>query len=249
MAETTPGIQLNQLSKSFDGNINVIDHLELEIPAGKFVAVLGPTGCGKTTILRMIGGLESPDEGTITFTQSDPQIAFCFQEPRLLPWRDVASNIRLPLEIEGIPGAEQRVDKVLEMVGLADAATRMPAALSGGMKMRTSLARALVSKPNLLLLDEPFGALDEVTRYRLDEDVAKLIRNRDTTTLLVTHSITEAVFLADEVVVLSSAPAKIVDRFPIEFDERIPKLRTDPKFSQMTAQIYESLRSGMEDTA
>ena len=249
MAETTPGIQLNQLSKSFDGNINVIDHLELEIPAGKFVAVLGPTGCGKTTMLRMIGGLESPDEGTITFTKSDPQIAFCFQEPRLLPWRNVASNIRLPLEIEGIPDAGPRVDKVLDLVGLAPAATRMPAALSGGMKMRTSLARALVSKPNLLLLDEPFGALDEVTRYRLDEDVAKLIRNRHTTTLLVTHSITEAVFLADEVVVLSSAPASIVDRFPIEFDERIPKLRIDPEFSKMTARIYEALRSGMEDTA
>ena len=240
-----PGIELIGVSKRFDPGIEVVDRVHLTIPTGKFVVLLGPTGCGKTTLLRMVGGVEFPDEGEIRFTQPAPRVSFCFQESRLLPWRNVRRNVGLPLELAGDQHRDDAVDSVLDLVGLADASQRMPAALSGGMKMRASLARALVSKPDLLLLDEPFGALDEVTRFRLDEDVARLVRGRDTTTLMVTHSISEAVFLADEVIVLSPRPARVVERFPVAFGERLPQWRSHPEFARLTSQVYEALRSGM----
>ena len=246
MNQLAPSVSLRDVVKGFDGDVDVVDHLDLEIPAGRFVVLLGPTGCGKTTVLRMVGGLEHPDEGEIVFSQDAPQTSFCFQEPRLLPWRTVEQNVVLPLELAKQKEAVRPVREVLEMVGLADAAQRMPAALSGGMKMRTSLARALVADPKLLLMDEPFGALDEVTRFRLDEDVARLMRDRETTVMMVTHSIQEAVFLADEVIVLSSRPARIVERFQIEFGERLPEMRATPEFAAMTSEIYQSLLAGME---
>ncbi|MCH2182695.1 MAG: ATP-binding cassette domain-containing protein [Mariniblastus sp.] len=244
-AGLAPGVELVGVSKRFDDSIDVVDRVDLTIPAGKFVVLLGPTGCGKTTILRMVGGLECPDEGEIRFTQSAPRTAFCFQEPRLLPWRNVRRNVGLPLELARHHELDEVVNDVLELVELTDAAERMPAALSGGMKMRTSLARALVSSPDLLLLDEPFGALDEVTRFRLDEDVARLVRGRDTTSLMVTHSISEAVFLADEVIVLSPRPAQVVERFQVDFGERLPQWRATPEFARLTSQVYEALRAGM----
>ena len=247
MSGNAPGILFKNVSKSFGGEVEVLDALDLDIPADRFVAVLGPTGCGKTTMLRMAGGLDVPDEGEIVFSTPSPQVGFCFQEPRLLPWRTVEANVALPLELEGRPADSKAIAHALEMVGLTDAMTRMPAALSGGMKMRTALARALITDPRLLLLDEPFGALDEVTRFKLDEDVARLVRGRDTTVLMVTHSITEAVFLADEVVVCSPRPAKVVDRFQIDVGPRNPEMRVTPEFSSMTARVYEALRSCMEE--
>ncbi|MCH2178067.1 MAG: ABC transporter ATP-binding protein [Mariniblastus sp.] len=243
-----PSVILRDVVKRFDGDVDVVDHLNLEISAGHFVVLLGPTGCGKTTVLRMVGGLEQPDQGQIDFSQAVPQTSFCFQEPRLLPWRTVEQNVVLPLELAKQTETDRRVREVLELVGLTDAAQRLPAALSGGMKMRTSLARALVADPKLLLLDEPFGALDEVTRFRLDEDVARLMRDRETTVLMVTHSIQEAVFLADEVIVLSSRPACIVKRFQIDFGERVPELRATPEFAAMTSEIYQSLLAGMGES-
>ncbi len=247
MTQNAPGIMFKDVGKSFDGNVEVLTHLNLDIPADRFVAVLGPTGCGKTTMLRMAGGLDTPDEGEVVFSVPNPQIGFCFQEPRLLPWRNVERNVALPLELEGHVVEPEAIHDVLEMVGLSDATKRMPAALSGGMKMRTALARALISDPRLLLLDEPFGALDEVTRFKLDEDVARLVRGRDTTVLMVTHSITEAVFLADEVVVFSPRPAKVVDRFQINLGPRTPEMRVTSEFSNMTTKVYEALRSCMEE--
>ena len=198
-------------------------------------------------MLRMAGGLETPDTGEVTFSTPAPQTGFCFQEPRLLPWRNVEGNVALPLELEGHTVAREAITHALEMVGLTDARTRMPAALSGGMKMRTALARALITDPRLLLLDEPFGALDEVTRFKLDEDVARLVRGRNTTVLMVTHSITEAVFLADEVVVFSPRPAKVVDRFQIDLGDRTPEVRVTSEFLGMAAKVYEALRSCMEE--
>jgi len=242
---SAPEVELVAVSKRFGDSIEVVDRVSLTIPAGQFVVLLGPTGCGKTTLLRMVGGLAKPDQGVIQFTQPEPRTAFCFQEPRLLPWRNVRRNVGLPLELAGDRPLDPAVDEVLQLVGLSDAAERMPAALSGGMKMRTSLARALVANPNLLLLDEPFGALDEVTRFRLDEDVARLVRGRDVTALMVTHSISEAVFLADEVVVLSPRPARVVERFQVDLKERLPQWRATPEFANLTSRVYEALRAGM----
>ena len=191
-------IHLQGVGKIFPGEVEAVRNVDLSISSGRVVALLGPTGCGKTTILRMIGGLEEPTSGMVRCDPKDSVVGYCFQEPRLLPWRTVRRNVGLPLELQGVAESQRDkvIDSVLGMVGLQDASDRFPAALSGGMQMRTSLARSLVCEPELLLLDEPFAALDEVTRLRLDEEVSALVRRRGITTLIVTHSITEAVFIA-----------------------------------------------------
>lgn len=249
MSGSALGITLRNIHKTFAPDVTVLDGLDLKIEAGKFTALIGPSGCGKTTILRMIGGLESPDKGEIEFSSTSQATGFCFQEPRLLPWRSVRGNVGLPLELAQV-GTQDRsaaVDAAIELVGLTDATDRLPAALSGGMQMRTALARSLVMDPGLLLLDEPFGSLDEVTRFRLDEDVSRLMSAREVTVLLVTHSISEAVFLADEIVVLSNRPANIVDRFDVNFEHRDKDLRVTPAFAEVSARVYEALRTGTEN--
>ena len=251
MKSPATGVTIKQVSKGFEPGVAVVDSLDLELAAGRFTVLIGPSGCGKTTVLRMVGGLIEPCAGEITYTSTRPTMGFCFQEPRLLPWRSVRSNVGLPLELNGEDSSARRdaVDAALALVGLSGAAELLPAALSGGMKMRTALARSLVNDPGLLLLDEPFGALDEVTRFRLDEDVSSLLRNREVTVLLVTHSIAEAVFLADEIVVLSSRPARIVERFEVDFQTRDAQLRMTPAFAEMSGRVYEALQSGSEDSA
>jgi NitT/TauT family transport system ATP-binding protein len=238
-----PAVIVRGLSKTFPGGVAAVDGLDLDLAPERFTALIGPSGCGKTTILRLIGGLETADSGSIQLS-SPSRIGICFQEPRLLPWRTVLGNVALPLDLEHAP--RDRAHRAIELVGLSNAADRLPAALSGGMRMRAALARSLVLDPELLLLDEPFGALDEVTRFRIDEDVAQILRDRGATVLLVTHSIAEAIFLADEVVVLSSQPAKVVERFTIDFPERTAALRATSPFASMTARVYEALRRGME---
>ena len=248
MDSLAPGVCLQNISKSFGPHIEAVARLNLELPAGRFTALLGPTGCGKTTILRMIGGLETPDGGAIEFTPPSPAVGYCFQEPRLLPWRDVHANVALPLELARVDPTQrsEAVRRALELVGLSDAANRLPGALSGGMRMRTALARTLVPQPQLLLLDEPFGALDEVTRLQLEEELVGLTRDRYVTTVLVTHSITEAIFLADQVIVLSSRPAAVRKRFEIDFPVRDANLRTTSEFASLTGEVYAALREGME---
>ena len=249
MGDAAPGVALRGVSKRFETGVQAVAELHLEFFSGRLTALLGPTGCGKTTILRIVGGLEKPDTGSVEFDPPSPTLGFCFQEPRLLPWRDVYGNVCLPLELAHVDRVQRSrvVDLAIELVGLTDVADRLPATLSGGMRMRVALARTLVTEPKLLLLDEPFGALDEVTRFQLDEDVANLVRGGKVTALLVTHSITEAVFLADEVIVLSSRPAQVVSRFEVKFPVRDAKLRGTSHFATLTARIYESLRSGMEN--
>jgi NitT/TauT family transport system ATP-binding protein len=185
----------------------VVADLDLEIPPGQFLALLGPSGCGKTTLLRLIAGLDTPDRGSIRL-EGDPEgrsRAYVFQDACLLPWRRVLDNVALPLELGGVPKAERREQarRLIQLVGLEAASERYPDELSGGMKMRVSLARALITRPRLLLLDEPFAALDDFTRQHLDDHLQGLFLAHGMTVVFVTHSMAEAVYLADRVVMLA----------------------------------------------
>ena len=226
-------LDLKGVRRIFDGGHVVIDSLDLEIAAGEFLAVLGPSGCGKSTLLRMVARLAEPDRGSIAMKPEDPfQTAFVFQDAHLLPWRSVLDNAALPLELMGVARDERHAQarRALEQVGLAEAADRYPAQLSGGMRMRASLARALVTSPRLLLLDEPFAALDEITRFRLEAQLRELWQTRGMTVIFVTHSISEAAFLANRAVVLARREGRIqLDRrleLPLE---RNNELRTSPQ--------------------
>ncbi len=214
-------LALRGASRSF-GSVQAVDRVSLAFARGSFTALVGPSGCGKTTILRLLGGLDDPDAGSCEReTGGVLSTGFLFQEPRLLAWRTVRENVALPLELARAPAAERlarapaaarlaRADEALRLVRLADAGTRFPHQLSGGMKMRASLARAIVARPSLLLLDEPFGALDEVTRHELDMELRALWERERFTAILVTHSLPEAAFLAERMVVFSPRPAAIV---------------------------------------
>ena len=239
------------------GAVGVLEDVDLAVPAGQLVALLGPSGCGKSTLLRLLAALDTPRSGTVEVagrpvrasvrTAPHPAadaIAFVFQDPHLLPWRTLLDNVALPLELAGV-GARERRERalgVLAQVGLADAAGRHPAALSGGMRMRGSLARALVTDPGLLLLDEPFAALDEITRQRLDAELHALWRARGMTVLFVTHSLSEAVFLAERTIMLSRRPARVVaDRAVTLPAERGPELRTSAPFTEQVRALYQDL--------
>ena len=204
-ADRGVALRLNNVHRAF-GDLVVIDDMTLDVAAGEFLAILGPSGCGKSTLLRVIAGLNAPDSGTLDIVPSTPnQTAFVFQDAHLLPWLTVLENAALPLELTGVDRAERlaRASRVLAEVGLSDAESRHPSQLSGGMRMRVSLARALITQPRLLLLDEPFAALDEITRFRLEVRLRDLWIERGMTIVFVTHSITEAAFLANRAVVLT----------------------------------------------
>ncbi len=240
-------LSMRQVRRTFGGGVEAVADVTLDVAPGKLVALVGPSGCGKTTLLRLAGDLDAPDAGSIERSAAGPP-GFCFQEPRLLPWRTVRRNVELPLELRGA-GRESREAaalRALDLVALAEAAAMLPHQLSGGMRMRAALARAIVGRPGLLLLDEPFGALDEVTRLQLDEEFARLREREPATALLVTHSIQEAAFLADEVVVLSRRPARVVERFAISWPKRAAALLATPDFALRCAEIHGALRRGME---
>jgi len=229
------------------GEVPALAGIDLSVAAGDFVALLGPSGCGKSTLLRLVAGLDRPDHGAVRADTA--HVGMVFQDAHLLPWRDVRANVELPLELLGRAPAERRAraDAVVAQVGLADAARRYPAELSGGMKMRASLARALATEPRLLLLDEPFAALDELTRMALDDELRRLWREAGLTVLFVTHSIAEAAYLAERVVVLSRRPARMVlDRQIALPAERTAALRAEPAFARETGVLQEALRRGAE---
>jgi NitT/TauT family transport system ATP-binding protein len=238
----------------------VIDGLDLDVAAGSFVALLGPSGCGKSTLLRLVAGLEKPDGGTVTLAgapgegasdaRAGARLAFVFQDANLLPWRTVEDNAGLPLELGHVgnvpPEARrERTARALADVGLADAAAKLPHELSGGMRMRVSLARALVTEPDLLLLDEPFAALDEMTRQRLDDQLRGLWDRRGMTVIFVTHSVDEAAYLAERAVVLSARPARIVADQAIDLPRaRTVTLRSEPSFAATAHALREALERG-----
>ncbi len=223
----------------------VIDDFSLRVSSNEFLAILGPSGCGKSTLLRMIARLAEPDRGSISFEPAIErfQTAFVFQEAQLLPWRTVLDNAALPLELMGEP-VELRHAKAratLAQLGLEEAIEKYPAQLSGGMRMRVSLARALVTEPRLLLLDEPFAALDEITRFRLDLLLRDLWRDRGMTVIFVTHSISEAAFLANRAVVLSRRKGHIKLDHPIDLPERNEDLRLDPRYGREMKALLDAM--------
>jgi NitT/TauT family transport system ATP-binding protein len=209
-------LSLSQVGKRFastqkEGGTQALDGLSFELPSGQFLSLLGPSGCGKSTALKLAAGLLDPDAGTIAYPSGKPAIGFVFQDPTLMPWADALANARLPLDLKHMPRpeADDRARQALARVGLHDFERAYPRELSGGMKMRVSLARALAARPKLLLLDEPFAALDEITRHTLGDDLLRLWREDGLTVLFVTHSAAESSYLSQRVLVMTPRPGRV----------------------------------------
>lgn len=243
---TKTDIHCENIQKSF-GAVETVSKLSIVFKSGQTTALVGPSGCGKSTILRMIAGLETPDNGSIRIGQETPRqvarrggLSMAFQDPSLLPWRSVRSNIALGAELARKP--VDRVDELIELVGLVGFSDHRPAELSGGMRQRAAIARSLISAPDVLLLDEPFGAVDAITRRRLNRDLPPLWRERKTTTLLVTHSVEEAVLLSDRVIVLSLRPARVLADIPVDLhDNRVLPETNAPAFRDLAMRVLTAL--------
>jgi NitT/TauT family transport system ATP-binding protein len=243
-------VRLRGIRRAFDNGVVALDGINLDVAPGEFLAILGPSGCGKSTLLRLVAGLDSPQAGSVTIATLEDHradIAFVFQDAHLLPWRNVLDNVALPLELMHVDRSArlEASRRAIEQVGLTDAATRYPNQLSGGMRMRVSLARAMVTDPKLLLLDEPFAALDEITRQRLDEQLRRLWAGRGMTVIFVTHSTTEAAYLAERAVVMSKRPGRIVQDHTFDLpSERTADLRGAADFARETRVLYDALERG-----
>lgn len=237
-------ISVSGVTKNFD-DVHALKEVNLDIATGEFVTIVGPSGCGKSTLLRIIAGLLDPTEGSIK-KPNDSMGAFVFQDAALLPWRTVQKNAELLMELESGFSKEERKTKVgdaLKQVGLEGFEKSYPHQLSGGMRMRLSLARALVLRPNYLLLDEPLSAVDELTRELLQEEIHTLWKNEKFTAILVTHNVSEAVFLSNRVVVMSPRPGQITHMVDVPFKSRDQSLRSNPKFTRIVNDISGKLRS------
>ena len=235
-------VAVNGVSRRFRTGFVALDDVDLAIGAGEMVALVGPSGCGKTTLLKIIAGLLTPTSGSVDFGGSRPETGYVFQDAHLLPWRKVLGNAELFLEVDRVIRRDRRdrARAALRLVGLAAFEDSYPAELSGGMKMRVSLARTFATDPELMLFDEPFAALDEITRNRLNRDLIRLQRDRGVTGVFVTHSIGEAAFLADRVAVMSPAPGRIVGIVDVPFgDDRSAALRTSAEFAAVTRDVSE----------
>lgn len=254
-----PAIEVLSAEKIYSNGTRALLPVNLTINQGEFVTLLGPSGCGKSTLLKMVAGLTEPSDGKLVLWRRDSRektqvpLSFVFQEATLMPWSNVQNNVRLPLDLAGVPRAEAntRVSEALELVGLGKFASVLPRELSGGMQMRVSIARGLVTRPKLLLMDEPFGALDEITRNKLDSDLLRLWREQGLTVVFVTHSIHEAVFLSQRVIMMAACPGRVVEDIAItEPFPRSEDFRVSPAFSRYAKQLQDSLlqasQSGME---
>jgi NitT/TauT family transport system ATP-binding protein len=222
-ASGKPIVALSGVGKTFASGVVALDRLDFRVRAGEFVSLLGPSGCGKSTALRIIAGLSEPTQGTVEWPapavdKDARSLSFVFQEPTLMPWATIAANVRLPLKLKGIgeDDAVTRVAAALDRVGLTAFAQAYPRELSGGMKMRASIARALVTEPKLLLMDEPFAALDEITRFKLNDDLLALWRTLEKTVIFVTHSVFESVYLSSRIVVMTPRPGRVFTELAID---------------------------------
>jgi NitT/TauT family transport system ATP-binding protein len=236
-------LRFRNVSMEFADGTRALDRVTLDVSAGEFVTVVGPSGCGKSTLLRIAAGLERQTGGTCEVDHDS--IGYVFQDATLLPWRDVQRNVELVAELHGLSKSERvaRAQEAIELVGLDGHQEKYPKQLSGGMRMRCSLARSLVMDPQIFLFDEPFGALDEITRERLNDELLRLFRSIGFAGLFVTHSISEAVFLSTRVVVMSPRPGRIVADVEVPFDyPRDPRLRYDVRFADLAGQVSEALK-------
>lgn len=249
-AEQSAAITFNSVSKQYGQGPTILHNIDLQIASDDFLALIGPSGCGKSTLLKLLAGLTDITAGDITYAGLDagkkPDMGFVFQDANLMPWSTALDNVALPLRLKGMNKAEAK-DKaaaLLDMVGLSHAADHYPRQLSGGMKMRVSIARALSVDPQLLLLDEPFGALDEMTRDDLNEELLKLKEDQGWTGILVTHSVTESVFLSSKVLVMSANPGKIFKTINVDFPfPRTAATRRLPEFQQKVLEVTEALHA------
>jgi NitT/TauT family transport system ATP-binding protein len=254
MAAPAPIVSLRGVGKRFGTGLLALDGLDLDVRDGQFLSLLGPSGCGKSTALRIIAGLSEPTRGTVTWRDgADARrrmgngLGFVFQEPTLMPWTTVFGNVFLPLKLAGVDktAAAPRIMETLSRVGLADFAQAYPRELSGGMRMRVSIARALVTAPRVLLMDEPFAALDEITRFKLNDDLVALWRELHMTVLFVTHSVFESVFLSSRIVVMTGRPGRVSSELAIDAPVRDATFRTSAEYAGTCRVASEALHQAM----
>ncbi len=242
---TTELINFRNVAMTFPNGVTALTGVDLTVKRGEFVTVVGPSGCGKSTLLRIASGLTSATEGSVTVGTS--RIGYVFQDATLLPWRNVQENVELLAELNGVKRSQRRAEaaKAIKLVGLTGFEKQLPKTLSGGMKMRASLARSLTLDPELFLFDEPFGALDEITRERLNDELIKLFTEQQFAGLFITHSVSEAVYLSTKVVVMSGRPGNIVETFDVPFAyPRDPEIRFTPEFAALAGEVSLALREG-----
>jgi NitT/TauT family transport system ATP-binding protein len=248
-----PIIEIKHVSKRYANGTVALSDANMELHGGDFVTLIGPSGCGKSTLLRIMAGLGHVTDGAVRWWQEstpvlerqDQRLAFVFQDPTLMPWARVAENIALPLELKGRMNRETiqaKVAEVLDLVGLSSFAQAWPRELSGGMQMRVSIARALITEPNLMLMDEPFGALDEMTRNKLNDDLLRIWNERHLTVVFVTHSLQEAVYMSSRVVVMAARPGRVIDEVRIDAPmPRGPAFRLSSDYLQHMTRLSQAL--------
>ena len=244
---TAPGtlLDFSDVQMTFPDGTVALSGIDLTVKRGEFVTVVGPSGCGKSTLLRIASGLETASHGEVDLATD--RIGYVFQDATLLPWRDVQANVQLLAELHNTPKAERlaKAKEAIELVGLGGFEKHLPRALSGGMRMRASLARSLTLDPELFLFDEPFGALDEITRERLNDELLRLFAEKQFAGLFITHSVSEAVYLSTKVVVMSGRPGTIVETFDVPFPmPRDPDIRFTAEFAELVGKVSHALREG-----
>src|SRR4051794_11522993 len=238
-------VRLRGVGKIYDNGVRALGPIDLDVRQGEFVSLLGPSGCGKSTALRLIAALSAATSGLVRVSGANTKksIGFVFQEPTLMPWTTIGENVRLPLKLARVSreSTDAKVGAALAQVGLSEFATAYPRELSGGMKMRVSLARALVTDPDILLMDEPFAALDEITRFRLNNDLLALWRNLRKTVIFVTHSVFESVYLSERVIVMTPRPGRIASEFRFDPAERGEEFRTSAEYAAHCREVSHGL--------
>jgi len=247
-ATTATIVSLRHVGKTFDSGTTALAGFDLDVRGGEFVSLLGPSGCGKSTALRIVAGLSAPSAGTVAWPQGAARIAFVFQEPTLMPWATVSANVALPLRLAHADSrtTDNAVAQSLARVGLTDFSGAYPRELSGGMKMRASIARALVTEPDLLLMDEPFAALDEISRFKLNNDLLSLWQSLRRTVVFVTHSVFESVYLSQRILVMSPRPGRVVAEITIPAAyPRDEEFRTSAEYAGYCRQVAQALAAAM----